>query len=102
MDTGALTSISILLIYQMLFLLSLILNGIVSSTKYWPHIWRNHTTTVRLLIIGDSVDRNSVLDWCANNDGNLCQPYRFCGPGGGFKFEGLSNFQIFHMPAFPF
>lgn len=70
--------------------LSFLLNGIVSS-NYWPHTWRNHTTTVRLLIIGDSVDRNSVLDWCANNDGNLCQPYRFCGPGAGFKFEGFSK-----------
>ena len=58
-------------------------------SKYWPHMWTNHESTVRLLVIGDSVDRNAVLDWCTENDGSLCQPYRFCGPGGGFRFAGL-------------
>ena len=76
--------------FKFMCFLSILFNGIVSS-NYWPYIWKNHATTVRLLIVGDSVDRNAVLDWCASNDGNLCQPYRFCWPSDiGFKIEGCS------------
>ena len=66
----------------------------ISGAQFWPYMWKCHDSTVRLLIIGDSVDRNAVLDWCNYNDGSLCQPYRFCGPGAGFKFAGLLELYI--------
>ena len=44
----------------------------------YPPFWKQHDQTIRVLLIGDSVDRNAVIDYCYLNSGILCQVARSC------------------------
>ena len=48
------------------------------DTTLYPSFWKQHDHTIRVLVIGDSVDRNAVIDYCYTEAGILCQVARSC------------------------
>jgi hypothetical protein len=54
-------------------MLLLLLSCATPSTTSNPAAYENYT---KLVLIGDSVDRNAVTDWCHANQGILCNQLR--------------------------
>lgn len=85
-------------LYLYVFLLQFLANyfstTIVSvEYKYFPYTMANHSSTLRLLLIGDSVDRNAVQDWCVSNEATLCHVHGECDVD--YIFEGNRTFHSF-------
>jgi len=83
-------SISVLYLYLYLFQ---VFSTFSDTIKYFPYPMTNHSSTLRLLLIGDSVDRNAVQDWCVSNDATLCHVHGECDVDN--IFEGNRTFHSF-------
>ena len=82
--------ISVLYLYLYLFQ---VFSTFSDTIKYFPYTMTNHSSTLRLLLIADSVDRNAVQDWCVSNEATLCHVHGECDVDN--IFEGNRTFHSF-------